>query len=492
MTFQKHYRWLSVLASGFLLIAYCLYGAAQTGLDADAISPFSFARDVLLRVPVATWNFPAPTFIFPDVLVSIPLVYLLRTPEKWFYVSACLQWFALVFILLAYVRTQPMLKTKINFAGIIYASLLINKIGGYFFLLPWVMLSTRMYVLVNHMSAALLALGFYLWLRTASSQTKLSWQLFGLSILFSLSAFSDLFFMLYFFSFVGANLLIEYKKIMRDSVTIKNVTLLFFAGCMGVVLNAYINPNFWVQLHHSYQTISISERFTHFASILFYKNGSMLFLFLPLILMACVKLSTLASEQKKTCYSLLLGLLFFLFMAAYTGMVIDKYAIRYFGIYFPVFVFVIVQLLPSLYYRIAMHIVVSLIALYFGFLFIHRMLPIRNNLYIPAIQRILDCPAFQHNSEGALVIATYWPAKIVYEQSNRVFRLQQTTFNLITTYHWIYNPSWIEAAVMQSPLSTKKTLYITHEASLERIKVLTSQPNATVICGGAVILIDGK
>lgn len=488
MTFQKQYRLIATLAASFLLIAYCLYNAARIGLDADAISPFSFARDVLRHVPISTWNFPAPTFIFPDVLVSIPITYFFKTPEKWFYASACLQWFALVFIVLAYARTQFNLKNKIHFAGIVYIGLLANKLGDHLFSAPWMVIATRMYVLVNHMSAALMALAFYLWFSSLASEKK-TFSKWGLLALFSLGGFSDLFLMLYFFSFIAASILINYKKITSDFAWIRKIVVFFIAGMLGVSLNAYVNPNFWVQLHNSYQTTPVSQHLIHLL-VLLHGNGIALVIVLPLLLMFFVKKSTLQEVQKKLAYSLLLGLLVFLSGVALTGMIGDRYAFRYFSIYFPVIIFIIAILLPNAYYNLMTHLVFSIIALYLSFTYIHRFLLIKHDIYSLAPQRVLDCPAFLQNRDGALVVSTYWPAKILYEKSNRIFRLEQKDNDLTNIRHWIYNPSWANKEAMRTTNLTNKILYVTSEVSDARIKTLISNPHAQVICDGLVIMVN--
>lgn len=467
-------RWIAIFSSIALMIAFCLMKASHAGFNADDISPYSFAQDLLQGVSVTDWNFPAPTFIFPDILITIPIVYLFKTPERWFYLAACLQWLALVLLIARY--------RKVNFPGIVYAGLLINKLGEYYFNLPWQAVASRMFVMVNHMSAALLALACYVWLASNSFKANKN-KLIILLPLFFLSAFSDLFFMLYFFAFVSASVLMSYRQTVGSFLWLKLIIPLFISGSVGVGLNAYLNPNFFVQIHHSYQTVSIFLRFSNLMTIL-QSTGRALFIGVPMALMIIAAVAPIKEQQKKLIFSLLGGLLLFLLGVALTGMIVDKYALRYLGVYFPVIVFVITLLLPSAYYRYSMNIIVSLIALYFANQFLTKSWPLKTDLYTPKIQTVLSCAAFQQNNKNALVVATYWPAKILFEKSQRVFHLKQTAPDLTSVYHWIYNPSWMEG------VTHKKTLYVTLEASEEAIFRVKHLPHAREICEGSVILVD--
>jgi hypothetical protein len=448
------------------MITFCLLKASHTGFNADDISPYSFAKDVISGISVTGWNFPAPTFIFPDVLASIPIVYLFKTPEIWFYICACIQWWVLISVIYAY--------TKKPIVGLIYVSIIVYEIGYYLLPVSWLPVATRMFVLVNHMSAAIMALAFYL-LVVRAQKKSLSLVIASIMLaLFFIGAFSDLFLVVYTFALIGAHVCVNIRQVFKCPRWILLVVSLGMAGLGGVFLNYELNPNFTVQLHHSYQPIS----FAHYVWM-----DVLLFLVIPLISIVILSLKKVKTEQNKLLLSLFLGCLFVLVSVVGTGMIADRAGLRYLDIYFPVYVLVVAILLPAVMYRFSMTLLASVIALLFSVNFYSSWMQSAPAFHQPSIKAVLDCPAFQQNREGALVVATYWPAKILFEKSDRVFFLKQTKDDLKTEYHWIYNPIWMEGV-------THKTLYVTIEASQQAIMQIKKLPNAQVICGDSVILID--
>jgi hypothetical protein len=381
-------------------------------------------------------------------------------------------------------------ENRISFVSLIYVMLMVNAFGYIFFKSCWIQFAPKLFILVNHMSAAIMALGFYAWIGLLDIDKK-KWFVWVLAItIFFLAALSDLFFMLYFFAFVTAYTLINLKKCIYQPRWIRNRIVFLMAGIAGVMVNAIINPNFMLQLHHSYQTIPLMQRIINFIFIIGWQ-GLWLFVLVPIMLIAACWFRFKSTVNRQLLWPLLLGLLFVTLGVALTGMVADLYSLRYMVIYFPILVFVFAMLLPRWFYQLANKLVVSLCVILMAIVILvkasHDDRSMYNNIH-GDMQTILDCPAFLEIRTGALVVSTYWPAKILFEKSNRSFRLQQTTDDLQTPHDWIVNTSWSIPQFMQTNVISNRILYVTIDASSARLKQLQALPGARLICDGSVLV----
>lgn len=473
---------LSCIAASILLLIFCFVFMRHITINADVLLPFSFAKDVLTHVPLNTWYFPAPTFIFPDILVSIPLVFLSGNILIWFYSFALLQIFALNFILYWLLKK---IHKNVSFALVVYVTIFTFLIGYFFLKHVFIPFGTKIFYPVHHMSAAIIALASYLSILPAAKLNRIKFSL--LISIFFLASYSDLFFFLYFFAFIAATIFIYAKSIFVYERWFVMLGLLLFVGLAGIGLNFFTNPNFITQFHNSYDARPFLMNLEHFI-IVIKGQGFIVFIIIPLLLLL-YKVEN--AKKNLTVCSIALGLLFITFGVATTGMIKDINSLRYLGIYFLSFVYIIVVLLPANIYRLAINKKTSIMIVILSLTSAYWKIPFNTpEIYTSDIKTIRQCNTFKQHRTHAIVIASYWPAKVLFEAENRVFSLIQVTPDVKNIYPWIYNTSWGKLNKPFKKNPPEDIIIITKELDSDKLNALLAFPFAQKICNNNAILLS--
>jgi len=478
----------AVIAAASLLTVLVVVVALKIHVNSDAIAPYSFARDIIEHIPIWHWQFPAPPFTFPDYAVSLFIVFFLKQPWQWFLGSALAQPLTLI-LFLTFRKDKTGLTKPIKFVGICYLFILIFVLGSIFFNHAWIESPARIVVLVHHMYAAIMAILLFLW-TTPENNLKLNSKLFIFySALCFILAFSDLFFMVYFFALAFARICVYQTTILRNLSWLVEMIILFLIALLGIYLNYRINPGFSVQLHQTTPLTTFAERLSGFVHIT-HLRGVILFFILPIVLLSLYIKKTQPSVEKNTIAALSLGCIFIGIIVVGAGLITAIYTLRYLGIYFPAMIFIASQLTTNKLYQIAVQPIISfgviLIAFIIGIFTLHN---IPERFLAPEFSTLYSCPDFQQQSRGGIVVATYWPAKVLFEQNNRQFRLLQTDPTLEFIYHWIYNPEWYNPQYMQSSQQSSKVFFVRYQMDPNKLQKLSLLPDAQSICNNEMIML---
>ncbi len=462
-------HWLSLIAGSIALVIFCLYIASFMYANADAIFPFSFSLDIIQRLPLHDWMFPIPTFIFPDIVISIPIVYFFRDPLTWFNIVSVLQPFFLIFLTSLFIKSEHPKLTL--FAPITYIFILLYAIG-HLLMGNLLLFFPSLFLMAYHMSAAILALFFYLW----TTPQKLQRLNVVFYFIFFLASYSDLFFFLYFFALIVATVLIYRLQIIKYVDWIKTISMMFVCGFLGILLNNFTNHKILRQFGH-----------TDHATAVYPLNSVLLFLGLPILFFVLYGCFAKNHEKRKIVLPLVLGYFLILSGLIFAGM-LDITTLRYIIIFFPMVVFITAYLMPKQVFYYLTALPVSTLIIIFALLNGNHQFGMH---YPPTSNIMLNCADFKKYSQNATVVANYWQAKILFEASHRAFHLIQTNDKLELA-PWMDNAYWRTGKLPSIRVPNDHIIVVMDGLENNTQRKIRRLSSAKSLCNGNVIYLPKK
>jgi hypothetical protein len=455
----------------------------RVSVNADSLYPFSIAKDLLTLVPVDHWFLPGPLFIVPDILISIPLVAIFKTPALWACAFSAVQLFAFVTLIAYFAQSKNQLSFLTRLIYSIYLTAATCIVGLIIFHSPWIFTAGQAFVAVSHASAGLCALlvfflmdprHFYL-----ASIKKITVIIF-LVFVFSLS---DLFFCLYLFCLNLPYLFIYRTVLFKKRRWFFTMSCIAIVGSLGVLLDTTLNAGFKTELA-PYSFTSFSALVRNIA-VFWHASGwyGTLLLFVTPVIFLCY-----AFLQKKNYLApFICGMWLISLICLLLGLFnADPATLRYSGIYFPMIVYVLFELLPLKCFKWLNTFFVSIVLIAVGALYAQQHFKHYNTaIFQSSSQPVLSCPDFQKNASNAVLVATYWPAKVLFESTDRKASLLQVAPNLATPYNWIVNPAWQH--MVKNP---KNALISTYQLDPSVMHSLLKLPNAHALCRGQLIKVS--
>jgi len=462
MSSNKKNQFLYVL----LLIILGISFASKSGYDSDSLYSFSQAKDLIKFGSLSGWSFSAITFIVPDLIFSLPFAAFLDNPYIFHLITSPIQIILFVYLFSVYYKSK---NTDMNFwivfttttlSTVVIAIISLFLRGGFYFAVE------PFFVFVHHGFAALSAVLVFLYSKDNSFlvlRKHYIWSSFG----FFLLIVSDFYFALYFgFLIISTFDKTQWKKTLLFAVAFGALSIATFGG------SYLFNPSLGAQVNNSLNITNYSR-----VGILIHM---LLILLVPTILVFLLWLKCKLTEEFKQLYIALFLVAFTIF---FMGLIIDMYAFRYIAIVYPISIIFCTEILlmtPKNYKTLLLcfcYIGVLSLTIYANFL---KEKPNRF-VYYDEIKCIEEM-----NLSHATIVATYWPAKMIFESTNRQNNLIQIDKNL-KEYNWIYNDRW-KSLYRDNGF----TFVITDHLSSEVILRLKEKNETQSLCGGKVLLIHSE
>ncbi|OGT42218.1 MAG: hypothetical protein A3F13_02170 [Gammaproteobacteria bacterium RIFCSPHIGHO2_12_FULL_40_19] len=471
---------ISVCMALIFLAAFSFSVLLHVQINADVLYPFSFAKDLITHLSIRHWYYPGPLFIFPDVLLSIAIVAFVKTPVLWAALFSFIQILALIILIAAFSQDKKTLPFSIKFTAGIYLTALIYFVGRVLFHTQWAMIADKSGVAVHHMSGALAALLlFFLTVPTTFSKASAKKIIFILCFMFLMS-FSDPYFDYYFFMLILPYLFIDRLRLFQLKHWVRTMIGIAIAGISGILLNGMLNPGLWIEFHTSHTDstlLNIVQNTQNFRYTMGWA-GILLVFVLPLLLLF------LAIKHKKThLFSLCISMEFIsigcLLLDMFKG---DMSFLRYIDIYFPIIIYAAFELTSLRFFKLTQTMSVAIIAILIAFFYAHHNFKHTHVAIFPQeFHAVLACPDLHKTMPNTVFVATYWPAKVLFEATNRTASMIEINPDM-TAYPWIYNPAWQNISKNPSSL-----LISTYQLDPTKIAALSALSNAETLCNGQLI-----
>lgn len=484
----RNFKTISILCASLIFLAVLSFAITlHVQINADALFPFSFAKDLLTHVSIRHWYYPGPLFIIPDVLISVLIMAWVKSPIIWGGIFSFIQMLALILLIVAFSKDKKTLPFPVKFTSCIYITAIVYFIGRVLFHATWAMIADKVGVPVHHISGALAALLlFFLTVPEDFSKASFKRIIFVLCFMFVMS-FSDPYFDYYFFMLMVPSVFIFRLRLLTFKRWIWTMIGMAIAGISGILLNAVLNPGLWIEFHashiHPSHTHSIPHNLLENMSSFYHTmgwTGIFVVFVLPLLLFFWAKknnkkhlLSLFVSMELISIGCLLLGM--------FNG---DMSFLRYIDIYFPIIIYAVFELISVRFFKLTQTLLLSIIAMLIAFFYAyHNFKQVKVAIFPEEFHAVLSCPDLQKKIPNTVLVATYWPAKVLFEFTNRTASLIEINPDM-SAYLWIYNPAWQHIA--KNP---KAALISTYQLAPSKISAISTLPNAQTLCHGQLIYV---
>ncbi|MGF6786664.1 hypothetical protein OKW27_000977 [Paraburkholderia sp. 35.1] len=446
---------MKIFASTVCLVLFSIWIVSlRKEINADDVVSFSQAKDLIEFGSLRGWTYPGAPSFFPDILLSIPFEILARTPYFFHLVTAPVQ--VLIFVFACSLLTskeRPFAQTYTNLTisliAIAVSGLLV--IGKDFYFLIETAFSFE-----HHGFAAVLAVILYFYVKSHFKLTVLNSA--ALVIVVFLLGISDLYFVLWFGALLASEAIFgERKKFLAFTVAFSALAIFIF------VVSLEINSSLAIQAKNS-ATEDYADKLRnvfHIAIILFF--------------MISIFIKTKSFKYSK---SLCIAAIFSIAVVCAAGLIHNTYEFRYLSITYIISAWMFHDLIDR---SIKIKNVVALTSIIFLVALVAApKIPQNENF-----QREIDCLSRQGIS-GSTVYAEYWPAKIVFEGTNRVFNLIQIDRDLNET-SWNYNSRW-KSLHNDNGVSYYLTDHLSHNATQHLIDIKGSE----LLCDGKIVTVKAQ
>jgi hypothetical protein len=394
------------------------------GYNSDALYTYSMARDVVQFGSLRGWTYAASPFVFPDVLLSLPAAIVIHSPFWFHVVTAPIQ--LLLFVVgYGFLRSREQASVSKVSLALACAAVCVLYLGLLLFKNPFYFLAEPVFIFAHHACVALAAILLFLYTRENSFQ-KIRENVLLYGLLFIVLIGSDFFFSLYF----GSLLLAETRK--------KNWKLnLAVTGAFSIlsivifILSWKLNPSLSVQAGISTDSGSADASTDKLHTLLRLVG----ILFIPTALLVWINLKSKVSDSLR---ALFIGIVIVSFVTAISGLVKSADTYRYACMVYPVTAIMLAEVILSLSHRKIFLLASVCFVAVFATLAHTWQHEGRQSMAIYKSE--IDCLR-QSTTPGSTVMAEYWPAKIIFESTNRQFNLIQVNENA-DAYPWISNSRW--------------------------------------------------
>jgi hypothetical protein len=472
---------LYLLGALLFILLFAMALLFHTGINSDVLYPFSFLTDLLRHVPVKQWIFPGPLFFFPDMLVSLPIVAMVKTPQLWAIVFGYLQIIAMVSVIAYFHRTTASHSDfSIRFISATYVTIFVYVLGSMLFHDPWTMIADKSVLAVHHFSSALLALWIFFIIRPQTQINKV--KMITLFVLACVMGFSDPLF-IYFLAGLYLPYFIQYHfKWWSYRPWVLMMAVIFASTLVGIFLNLYLNPGLSVELtvpsHHA-SLFYVLDHFINFKKVMGWYGINVVFTVPILLFMVGYnKKNNMVMHLSSSMLLMALGYIIF-------GLVKDHLVLlRYINIDFPIMIYCVLALLPAQCLQWTTSWIAAFLMLVLGVYYAHsHFQDYQTAIFSKNLQSLLRCKALEKNMKGSVFVATYSPAKVVFEYFNRSSSLVQVNSTL-QQYDWINNLTW-----QKQVYRPKAALISTMELDPTVIDQLKVLPKAQIMCRGELIRV---
>lgn len=456
---MKH---LQLIISGLILLVLSAGFAAQ-GFNSDALYSYSQARDIWQFGSLRGWTFSAISFSVPDVLLSIPIAGLIRSPYAFYCLTAPLQILLLVGLYAIYKsRTSPdqdfintFALTSISVAIIAIAFSLMIGDAFYFTVEPF-------FIFVHHGFAAICSIFIFLLCR---KDDFASWRQNPIltALLLSALIYSDFFFGLYLGTFIAATMNKKHPKTIVVLIAFSLLCICIF------VIDLYLNPSLGIQTAYSL--------FLKYDKWQIITNAS-------LVIIPSIVLATYLYKKKllsDDLRSLLIGCILVVYSLCLAGILKDLVGFRYLCIIFPITAFLLVEVLISANIRITTNVItLLLVAILSWSSYVYFQSKDRGQTpFSEELACIKELP-LAHPT----IIARYWPAKMIFESNNRKANLIQVN-EKFERNNWIYNSRWSTIFPEENT-----SIVVTSELGPEILEKLQTNFATRLICQNKLLLME--
>lgn len=467
---NKHLSSTPNLVIIFILFVFTsiAFVSART-YNSDAIGIYSIAKDIIYFVKMDGWNFPAAPFFFPDILLSIPFVYINKNPYHFHLLTSFIQPFIFTLIY-SYIRSKENGGNFIAIFNVTIISTLLIVVSGTLFLQQvkvFYFTIQPFFILGMHGFAALSSITLFLYIKAPN----FSFNVFNISFLLLIITpliISDLYFSLFF-----GSLLLMSAFTQKGPTNNRNIIILLIFSLMTLLLfgfSYYFNPSLTTQIGYSIKIINFSNQIENFILII----SINLILICLLLVLKKIKIET-------NNYSVITKtLLFISAFLLFTGQITDQYSFRYLIISFPILIIFLSEIL-------LFHINKKFLNLIYLILFISLSLFAYTNHPISFVSNAykdeIECIKKLTLSEET-IIAEYWPAKIIFESLNRQHNLIQVDREF-EEFNWVNNKNWKYLYP-----DSKKTILVTAIINTSKISKILKNHKTKSICNGKILLIN--
>lgn len=470
----------SITAATIFLFVFAVFIAMQIGVDSDALFPFSVAKDIVTGVSVKHWYFPGPLFFFPEILFSIPLVFILKTPSLWAVAIAFLQQLSLVLVICFFTEKQKSLSLATRFISAVFVVFITYLIGKVIFHWVWIQMADKAFIAVNHFSAQLISLILYFLTKPTSPQPISSKKVITVFLIAFATAFSDPLFILYF-ACLNLPYLFKYRLSLFKNLKWLGTTLgIACTALIGIFFNVHFNPGMAVELnpHAGSSTLNLLANLIHFFKNTHWLGVTLVFAVPAVLLFMSVK-------QRQTELTLVLsGLLLIGSVCVLLGLMNgDTSCLRYIGIYYLIMAYAFFELFSAAFLTFLSKPFIAIIALCFAISCGHHYLKNYSaGIFKVEFHPLLNCPELKQAMKNHYFVSKYWGAKLLFEYTDREASLFQVN-GTFSSYHWIMNPAW------QTLHGKKPTqvLICTYQMTPAKINAILQLPHANSLCNGQLI-----
>ena len=478
MSIQKNSRtYIAFFASLIFLFSFCVAATQYIKIKSDAIALFSLSKDLLSNISILHWYFPGPVPLM-DLLVSIPLVFILKTPVFWCCVFNFIQQLAIIFLCIFFVDEKKKISVLTRWISCTYIICFVFLLGWLIFGMSWEQAAGASFRPGFHLSTAISAL--FIFLLTTPKQSSVSFlKIFFMGLFSLVQGFSDVFFCYYFFLLNIPYFFIDKANLLRNRQWRLTVLFILIVSLIGVFLSYKINPGLSTELqaHSDSAVFHILPNLLGFIHVAKWQ-GILLVLFSPLLFLYFA-----IKQNKQQIVILLTGIWLIGVASILSGLLINSIGyFRYVCIYFPVFVYVLMTLLPpSFLQKLADNLIVAFCVLIvsMGYFYANAHY-YKMSFFSKKLSPLITCSELK-NPTKAVLVATYWPAKILFELSDRQMSLIQVQSDL-QRYPWIVNPLWEK--MIHRPTTV---LIAIDEVNVLKINALLKLPGSRSLCQGHLI-----
>jgi hypothetical protein len=462
-------RWDRLLLSIVLLIVLSTSIASVRTYNSDDLYSYSLAEDIIQFFSLSGWTFSASPFLIPDAILSLPFAAITNNLLAFYLLVSPVQIIAFVLFFSFYLSRKEGIDLQTAMIAISSAAFIVAIVGPLLFRSPYFFLVEPAFKFAHHGAGAFAAVIMFLYHKYHRCRFPRFDHFLPVSA-FCLLALSDLFFAVYF----GALLLADCRQGRWRDV----VPSLFMYGCLSAlafILSYELNSSLRIQMH---------------SSVAGEKQSLML-----TIVETCIVLSPLtavalwlhrqADHLDDVWIDLYIGTVLVALFVVGAGLVVDKYSFRYLAIVYPVttayFAIALLQAPVKSLNQLAILAAVSAIALVVYLNVFKRdftRIPYRDE-----IECLQEAQIEPDNVAHGTIVATYWPAKAIFETTKRQYNLVQVDGTL-HPYNWIDNSRWRYLYP-----ESQSVFVVTEGLYAGVIDLILRNSDARLLCSGKIILL---
>ncbi|WP_420131624.1 hypothetical protein [Rhodopseudomonas sp.] len=453
-----------VLAALGLLVGLSLVVTLPSGYNSDSLYVYAQAKDLLAFGSLRGWTFSAIPFTVPDLIAAAPIAAIVPGPRAYYVVAAPLQMVLLGAALswwLARTQQRPLDRTLLSFA--VAAALIVLLIGaafypsGYFAAQP-------LFILNYHGFAAICAT--LLTVVACEDDFRLLRQHWAATLIaVAVLTASDFYFAAYFGAILTAALLLSRSRaLLRLVLAVGGVSVAVFA------LSYWLNPSLGLHIRES-NAIVAELRPAHAAARL------AALMIVPTALVLALRFRGALSRRSLILY---MALLLIAAALAAAGLIKDWSGFRYLTILLPVSLVLMLDLVNAMPPR-RQAVLLAIAAAGLGAALL--LVGLKPSSPLSSYRDEIAC-IDAADRPGSTIVATYWPAKLIFEGTGRRHNLIQVNADL-QPWDWISNRRWRSLHP-----EGRTTFVVTEHLSMQTLAHLTNDTDARAICGGKLLQID--